>query len=103
MGSPFVFQVIYEIETNGTFGIQKVSVSFRQTNLTVKPGVSLQQDFIIHFRVSSLLCERARRLGPRKSTLQSQYPYCVSLSVCLSEHLSFSYKIIFNKISHSAS
>lgn len=45
-----VSQVIYEIETNGTFGIQKVSVSFRQTNLTVKPGVSLQQDFIIHFR-----------------------------------------------------
>ncbi|MEJ1276401.1 tectonic family member 3 [Cricetulus griseus] len=45
-----VSQVIYEIETNGTSGIQKVSVSFRQTNLTVKPGVSLQQDFIIHFR-----------------------------------------------------
>ncbi|XP_041516650.1 tectonic-3 [Microtus oregoni] len=45
-----VSQVIYEIETNGTFGIQKVSVSFRQTNLTVRPGVSLQQDFIIHFR-----------------------------------------------------
>ncbi|XP_075830173.1 tectonic-3 [Microtus pennsylvanicus] len=45
-----VSQVIYEIETNGTFGIQKVSVSFRQTNLTVRPGISLQQDFIIHFR-----------------------------------------------------
>lgn len=52
------FQVIYEIETNGTFGIQKVSVSFRQTNLTVEPGVSLQQDFVIHFRVSDLLSER---------------------------------------------
>nr|XP_020739117.1 tectonic-3 isoform X1 [Odocoileus virginianus texanus] len=45
-----VSQVIYEIETNGTFGIQKVSVSFGQTNLTVEPGTSLQQDFIIHFR-----------------------------------------------------
>ncbi|XP_057635889.1 tectonic-3 isoform X2 [Chionomys nivalis] len=45
-----VSQVIYEIETNGTFGIQKVSVRFRQTNLTVQPGVSLQQDFTIHFR-----------------------------------------------------
>ncbi|XP_020739118.2 tectonic-3 isoform X2 [Odocoileus virginianus] len=43
-------EVIYEIETNGTFGIQKVSVSFGQTNLTVEPGTSLQQDFIIHFR-----------------------------------------------------
>ncbi|XP_069890738.1 tectonic-3-like isoform X1 [Dipodomys merriami] len=32
-----VSQVIYEIETNGTFGIQKVSVSFGQTNLTVEP------------------------------------------------------------------
>ncbi|XP_036192395.1 tectonic-3 isoform X2 [Myotis myotis] len=45
-----VSQVIYEIETNGTFGIQKVSVSFGQINLTVEPGASLQQQFIIHFR-----------------------------------------------------
>ncbi|XP_059516897.1 tectonic-3 isoform X2 [Myotis daubentonii] len=45
-----VSQVIYEIETNGTFGIQKVSVSFGQTNLTIEPGASLQQQFIIHFR-----------------------------------------------------
>ncbi|XP_038190702.1 tectonic-3 isoform X1 [Arvicola amphibius] len=45
-----VSQVIYEIETNGTSGIQKVSVSFQQTNLTIRPGVSLQQDFIIHYR-----------------------------------------------------
>jgi hypothetical protein len=52
--SSFAFQVIYEIETNGTFGIQRVSVSFGQTNLTVQPGVSLQQDFTIHFRVSRL-------------------------------------------------
>uniref|UniRef100_A0A8D0TWK7 Tectonic family member 3 n=1 Tax=Sus scrofa TaxID=9823 RepID=A0A8D0TWK7_PIG len=43
-------KVIYEIETNGTFGIQKVSVSFEQTNLTVKPSTSLQQHFIIRFR-----------------------------------------------------
>lgn len=45
-----VSQVIYEIETNGTFGIQKVSVSFGQTNLTVEPGASLQQQFITRFR-----------------------------------------------------
>ncbi|XP_035967543.1 tectonic-3 isoform X2 [Halichoerus grypus] len=45
-----VYQVIYEIETNGTFGIQKVSVSFGQTNLTVEPGTSLQQHFLIRFR-----------------------------------------------------
>ncbi|XP_029101670.1 tectonic-3 isoform X2 [Monodon monoceros] len=45
-----VSQVIYEIETNGTFGIQKVSISFGQTNLTVEPGTSFQQHFIIHFR-----------------------------------------------------
>ncbi|KAJ8789329.1 hypothetical protein J1605_021856 [Eschrichtius robustus] len=45
-----VSQVIYEIETNGTFGIQKVSISFGQTNLTVEPGTSFQQHFILHFR-----------------------------------------------------
>uniref|UniRef100_A0A8W4FDX2 Tectonic family member 3 n=1 Tax=Sus scrofa TaxID=9823 RepID=A0A8W4FDX2_PIG len=45
-----VSKVVYEIETNGTFGIQKVSVSFEQTNLTVKPSTSLQQHFIIRFR-----------------------------------------------------
>lgn len=53
--SPFVFQVIYEVETNGTFGVQKVSVSFGQTNLTVEPGTSLQQQFIIRFKVRALL------------------------------------------------
>ncbi|XP_069877402.1 tectonic-3-like isoform X2 [Dipodomys merriami] len=58
-----VSQVIYEIETNGTFGIQKVSVSFGQTNLTVEPGVSLQQDFIIHFR--AFQWNRAVSPGPR--------------------------------------
>ncbi|KAM8780630.1 tectonic-3 [Rhynchonycteris naso] len=45
-----VSQVIYEIETNGTFGIQKVSVSVGQTNLTAEAGASLQQHFTIHFR-----------------------------------------------------
>uniref|UniRef100_A0A2K5YMQ1 Tectonic family member 3 n=2 Tax=Mandrillus leucophaeus TaxID=9568 RepID=A0A2K5YMQ1_MANLE len=45
-----VSQVTYEIETNGTFGIQKVSVSLGQTNLTVEPGASLQQHFVLHFR-----------------------------------------------------
>ncbi|XP_049646840.1 tectonic-3 [Suncus etruscus] len=45
-----VSQVIYEIETNGTFGIQKVSVSFEQINLTVESSISLQQHFTIRFR-----------------------------------------------------
>ncbi|PNI82218.1 TCTN3 isoform 9 [Pan troglodytes] len=45
-----VSQVTYEIETDGTFGIQKVSVSLGQTNLTVEPGASLQQHFILRFR-----------------------------------------------------
>nr|XP_004669926.2 tectonic-3 isoform X2 [Jaculus jaculus] len=58
-----VSKVIYEIQTNGTFGIQKVSVSFEQTNLTVEPGVSLQQDFIIHFR--ALQKSTAASTGPR--------------------------------------
>ncbi|XP_040341921.1 tectonic-3 isoform X3 [Herpailurus yagouaroundi] len=49
-----VSQVIYEIETNGTFGIQKVSVSFGQTNLTVEPDTSLQQYFLIRFRMTLL-------------------------------------------------
>ncbi|XP_060049116.1 tectonic-3 isoform X2 [Erinaceus europaeus] len=45
-----VSQVIYEIKTNGTFGIQNVFVSFGQINLTVEPGTSLKQHFIIRFR-----------------------------------------------------
>ncbi|KAM5271808.1 tectonic-3 [Ctenodactylus gundi] len=45
-----VSQVTYEIESNGTFGIQKVSVRFRQISLAVGPVVSLQQDFIVLFR-----------------------------------------------------
>ncbi|XP_036906764.1 tectonic-3 isoform X2 [Sturnira hondurensis] len=47
-----VSQVTYEIETNGTSGIQKVSVSFGQANLSVEPGASLQQHFVIRFRAS---------------------------------------------------
>ncbi|XP_077803067.1 tectonic-3 isoform X3 [Macaca mulatta] len=50
MTDPQNMEVTYEIETNGTFGIQKVSVSLGQTNLTVEPGASLQQHFILHFR-----------------------------------------------------
>ncbi|XP_038599751.1 tectonic-3 [Tachyglossus aculeatus] len=45
-----VSQVIYEIETNGTFGIQKVSVRLVQTNLSGTPGASLQQHFTLLFR-----------------------------------------------------
>ncbi|XP_028916835.1 tectonic-3 [Ornithorhynchus anatinus] len=45
-----VSQVIYEIETNGTFGIQKVSVRLVQTNLSGTPGASLQQHFTVLFR-----------------------------------------------------
>ncbi|XP_036593182.1 LOW QUALITY PROTEIN: tectonic-3 [Trichosurus vulpecula] len=44
-----VSQVIYEIETNGTFGIQKVSLSFILMNLSGDPGASIQQHFTIHF------------------------------------------------------
>ncbi|KAG8523492.1 Tectonic-3, partial [Galemys pyrenaicus] len=44
-----VSQVTYDIEINGTSGIQKVSVSFEQTNLTAEPRTSLQQHFIIRF------------------------------------------------------
>ncbi|XP_054949181.1 tectonic-3 isoform X4 [Pan paniscus] len=50
MTDPQNMEVTYEIETNGTFGIQKVSVSLGQTNLTVEPGASLQQHFILRFR-----------------------------------------------------
>ncbi|XP_042636758.1 tectonic-3 [Orycteropus afer afer] len=64
-----VSQVMYEIETNGTLGIQRVFVSFGQTNLTVKPDASLQQHFIIHFRAferstaTSLLSPRSGNPG----------------------------------------
>ncbi|XP_054516358.2 tectonic-3 isoform X4 [Pan troglodytes] len=50
MTDPQNMEVTYEMETNGTFGIQKVSVSLGQTNLTVEPGASLQQHFILRFR-----------------------------------------------------
>ncbi|XP_054974869.1 tectonic-3 isoform X2 [Sorex araneus] len=59
-----VSQVIYEIETNGTFGIQKVSVAFEQINLTVGPDISLQQHFIIHFRAFQQ-STAAAFIGPR--------------------------------------
>ncbi|KAM6186151.1 tectonic-3 [Rhynchocyon petersi] len=45
-----VSEVTYEIETNGTFGIQRVSINFELTNLTVEPDVSLQQHFITRFK-----------------------------------------------------
>ncbi|ELW49297.1 Tectonic-3 [Tupaia chinensis] len=60
-------KVIYEIETNGTFGIQKVSVSFGQTNLTIEPDASFQQRFTVRFRMTLLqslgngICSPERR------------------------------------------
>ncbi|KAM9197076.1 tectonic-3 isoform 2-T2 [Dugong dugon] len=62
-------KVMYEIETNGTFGIQRVSVSFEQTNLFIEPDASLQQHFIIRFRsleqntAASLLSPRSGNPG----------------------------------------
>ncbi|XP_043843669.1 LOW QUALITY PROTEIN: tectonic-3 [Dromiciops gliroides] len=47
-----VSQVIYEIETNGTFGIQKISASFILTNLSGDPGASVQQHFTLRFHTS---------------------------------------------------
>ncbi|XP_020852542.1 tectonic-3 isoform X1 [Phascolarctos cinereus] len=44
-----VSQVIYEIETDGILGIQKVSLSFTLTNLSGDPGASIQQHFTINF------------------------------------------------------
>nr|XP_010587393.1 tectonic-3 [Loxodonta africana] len=59
-----VSQVMYEIETNGTFGIQRVSVSFQQTNLTIEPDASLQQRFVTRFRAFEQNTA-ASRPGPR--------------------------------------
>ncbi|XP_051837713.1 tectonic-3 [Antechinus flavipes] len=44
-----VSQVIYEIETNGTLGIQKISLSFILMNLSGDPGAAFQQHFTIRF------------------------------------------------------
>ncbi|XP_074092297.1 tectonic-3 [Macrotis lagotis] len=44
-----VSQVIYEIEINGTSGIQKVSVSFILTNLSGDPRASIEQHFTMRF------------------------------------------------------
>ncbi|NXJ03972.1 TECT3 protein, partial [Odontophorus gujanensis] len=45
-------KVIYEIEFNGTHGIQSVSVRFKLTSITGNSGFSLQQHFTLHFWVS---------------------------------------------------
>nr|XP_027315758.2 tectonic-3 isoform X1 [Anas platyrhynchos] len=44
-----VSEVTYEIEFNGTHGIQSVSVRFKVTNISGNSGVSLQQHFTLHF------------------------------------------------------
>ncbi|XP_068923191.1 LOW QUALITY PROTEIN: tectonic-3 [Petaurus breviceps papuanus] len=44
-----VSQVIYVIETNGTFGIQKISLSFILMNISGNPGASIQQRFTMRF------------------------------------------------------
>ncbi|NXI72181.1 TECT3 protein, partial [Anseranas semipalmata] len=45
-------KVIYEIEFNGTHGIQSVSVRFKVTSISGNSGFSLQQRFTLHFWVS---------------------------------------------------
>ncbi|POI28820.1 hypothetical protein CIB84_007430, partial [Bambusicola thoracicus] len=47
-----VSEVIYEIEFNGTHGIQSVSVRFKVTSISGSSGFSLQQHFTLHFWVS---------------------------------------------------
>uniref|UniRef100_A0A8C9FYQ6 Tectonic-1-3 domain-containing protein n=2 Tax=Pavo cristatus TaxID=9049 RepID=A0A8C9FYQ6_PAVCR len=44
-----VSEVIYEIEFNGTRGIQSVSVQFKVTSISGSSGSSLQQRFTLHF------------------------------------------------------
>ncbi|XP_042674115.1 tectonic-3 [Centrocercus urophasianus] len=44
-----VSEVIYEIEFNGTHGIQSVSVRFKVTSISGSSGFSLQQHFTLHF------------------------------------------------------
>ncbi|NXH11642.1 TECT3 protein, partial [Bucco capensis] len=46
-------KVIYEIEFNGTHGIQSVSVWFKVSNISGTSGSSLQQRFTLHFWVSA--------------------------------------------------
>ncbi|NXL83929.1 TECT3 protein, partial [Alectura lathami] len=45
-------KVIYEVEFNGTHGIQSVSVRFKVTSIFGSSGFSLQQHFTLHFWVS---------------------------------------------------
>ncbi|XP_072195569.1 tectonic-3 isoform X1 [Excalfactoria chinensis] len=44
-----VSEVMYEIEFNGTHGIQSVSVRFKVTSIAGSSAVSLQQRFTVHF------------------------------------------------------
>ncbi|XP_072482319.1 tectonic-3 isoform X2 [Notamacropus eugenii] len=44
-----VSQVLYDIETNGTFGILKITLSFILTNLSGDPGAFIQQHFTTRF------------------------------------------------------
>ncbi|XP_068545468.1 tectonic-3 isoform X1 [Anas acuta] len=60
-----VSEVTYEIEFNGTHGIQSVSVRFKVTNISGNSGVSLQQHFTLHFwtRTPSHTLPRSRNPG----------------------------------------
>ncbi|XP_065602832.1 tectonic-3 [Cyrtonyx montezumae] len=49
-----VSEVIYEIEFNGTHGIQSVSVQFKVTSISGNSGFSLQQHFTLHFWTRTL-------------------------------------------------
>ncbi|XP_021254353.1 tectonic-3 isoform X2 [Numida meleagris] len=59
-----VSEVIYEIEFNGTHGIQSVSVRFKVTSISGNSGFSLQQHFTLHFWTRTLSHQLPRSGNP---------------------------------------
>ncbi|XP_021254354.1 tectonic-3 isoform X3 [Numida meleagris] len=59
-----VLKVIYEIEFNGTHGIQSVSVRFKVTSISGNSGFSLQQHFTLHFWTRTLSHQLPRSGNP---------------------------------------
>ncbi|XP_044292097.1 tectonic-3 [Varanus komodoensis] len=60
-----VSEVVYQVEFNGTHGIQKVSVQFKLVSISGNPGVTLQQHFSLHFgsRIPSFTKRRSGNPG----------------------------------------
>uniref|UniRef100_A0A8D2KR67 Tectonic family member 3 n=1 Tax=Varanus komodoensis TaxID=61221 RepID=A0A8D2KR67_VARKO len=58
-------KVVYQVEFNGTHGIQKVSVQFKLVSISGNPGVTLQQHFSLHFgsRIPSFTKRRSGNPG----------------------------------------